>query len=178
MSSNKGKDGEMNALITFAIVAKNEENFDLTRPTTTNTPDMGADIILEHKENFIENTMLPLSTKKIPNTTPNTNTKVKLKNEKTRIDIKTTEKKLSKDTVEKFISDTRKHPDCTNHMLIGGQNLTSPAKKRLDKANEDLKEDKKKLYYLNNGEMKNISDHYKKLETQNKNSNKSLDKNI
>jgi hypothetical protein len=176
MSSNKGKDGEMDALIAFATVAKNEENFDLTRPTTTNTPDMGADIILEHKENFIENTMLPLSTGKTPNTTPNT--KVKQKTEKTRIDIKATEKKLLKDTVEKFISDTRKHPDCTNHMLIGGQNLTSPAKKRLDKANEDLKEDKKKLYYLNNDEMKNISDYYKKLETQNKNSNKSLDKNI
>lgn len=176
MSSNKGKDGEMNALIAFAKVAKNEESFDLTRPTTTNTPDMGADIILEHKKNFIENTMLPLSKGKTPNTTPNT--KVKLKTEKTRIDIKTTEKKLSKDTVQKFISDTRKHPDCTNHMLIGGENLTSPAKKQLDKANEDLKKDKKKLYYLNNAEMKNISDHYNKLENQNENSNKLLNNKI
>lgn len=176
MSSNKGKDGEMNALITFATVAKNEENFDLTRPTTTNTPDMGADIILEHEEKFIENTMIPLSTGEVPNTAQNTINK-KSKTEKTRIDIKTTKKKLSKDTVEKFISDTRKHPDCTNHMLIGGQDLTLPAKKRLDKANEDLKEDNKKLYYLNNNEMKNINDHYKKLENQNKTSNKSLESN-
>lgn len=172
MSSNKGKDGEMSTLITFAIVAKNEDNFDLTRPTTTNTPDMGADIILEHKENFIDNNILPISIGKAPNITQNEEEKLKI--EKTRIDVKATERKISKDTVEKFIADIRKHPDCTNHMLIGGQNITSPAKKRLDKANEDLKDDKKKIYYLNNAAIKNVSEYYKKLETKSEDSNKLL----
>lgn len=172
MSSNKGKDGEMNAIIAFATVAKNEDNFDFTKPTTTNTPDMGADIILEHNENFIENTMIPLSQEKKPITNTKTLDK-KPKTVKSRIDIKNTERKISKDTVEKHISDVRKHPDCTNHLLIGGKGLTSPAKKRLDNANQDFSENGKKLYYINQNEMENIHNHYKKIENKDKTSNKS-----
>lgn len=166
MSSNKGKDGEMDALISFATIAKNEDKFDLTRPTTTNTPDMGADIILEHEENYIENKMIPLAQGKtlIANKTKILN--IKPKTAKTRIDIKTTEKKLQKDTIEKFIGDVKKHPDCKNHMLIGGQDLSSPAKKILEETNKELLKDNKTLYYINNNGMKNINNHYKKIDKQ------------
>ena len=172
MSSNKGKDGEMDALISFATIAKSEDKFDLTRPTTTNTPDMGADIILEHEEDYIENTMIPLSQEETPTIKKSSELATKSKTAKTRIDIKTTEKKLQKDTVEKFIADTRKHPDCKNHMLIGGKDLTSPAKKLLNETNIELEKDNKKLFYINNNGMKNIDSHYKKLENKDKNSNK------
>ena len=172
MSSNKGKDGEMDALISFATIAKSEEKFDLTRPTTTNTPDMGADIILEHEEHYIENTMIPLSKEKTPTIKKSSELDIKPKTAKTRVDIKTTEKKLQKDTIEKFIADTRKHPDCKNHMLIGGKDLTSPAKKLLNETNIDLEKDNKKLYYISNDGMKNINNHYKKLENKDKDSNK------
>ena len=166
MSSNKGKDGEMDALISFATIAKNEDKFDLTRPTPTNTPDMGADIILEHEENYIENKMIPLSQEKTPTANKIKTSSIKPKTAKTRIDIKTTDKKLQKDTVEKFIADVRKHPDCKNHMLIGGKDLTSPAKKLLTETNVALEKDNKKLYYINNNGMKNINNHYKKLENK------------
>jgi hypothetical protein len=169
MSSNKGKDGEMNALISFATVAKNEDNFDFTRATTTNTPDMGADIVLEHKKGFIENKMIPISQGKKVKTTI-----VKEQvNEKTRIDIKTTLKKISKDTVIKFIGDTRKNPDCKNHMIIGGSDISLPAKNLLIQTNKDLKKDNKKLYYVNNKEMKTFTDYYAEIENK---ENKKLEK--
>jgi hypothetical protein len=55
---------------------------------------------------------------------------------KTRIDVKTTEGKISPDTVKKFAGDVRRDPDRVGHVLMGGRVLSPKANFDLKKLNK------------------------------------------
>lgn len=158
MSSNKGKDGEMKIVRLSTHIAESEDWFDFTRHTTTNTADMGADIILRHDEKFLEK-MQEIADGK----SPSEPCEIKSLNlVKSRVDVKTTTKSLQKDTITKFISDTRKHPDCKGHILIGGSDMSNPAKKEFKQAQEVFLKERKNLIYISNDGVKRLENYYQK----------------
>jgi hypothetical protein len=159
MSSNKGKDGEMKAIRLATYIAESEEGVDLIRHTTTNTADMGADMILTHHDD-----LLP-KMKQIAEGEPSSERveSTSMKSARSRFDVKTTNNKLQKDTVKKFVSDTRKHPDCQGHILMGGKDMTGPARKEFHQAQEAFSENGKTLMYINNDGFKGLYEHYRGL---------------
>lgn len=159
MSSNKGKDGELDVLILAAKIGKIKDGVDVTRPTTTNTADQGADLFITHPPEFL-NEFAEVAGSTLPSAQ---NTSVKKQNsssEKSRIDVKTTDKKLQKDTVEKFIGDCHNHPNCTGQILMGGSDLTGPAKKEFEAAQDRFAPSGKKLLYVNNKGIQKLEAHY------------------
>jgi hypothetical protein len=81
---------------------------------------------------------------------------------RSRVDVKTTNNKLQKDTVKKFVSETRKHPDCQIHIRMGGKDMTGPARKEFHQAQEAFSENGKSLMYINNDGVKKLREHYQK----------------
>ncbi len=170
MSSNKGKDGELRALILVAKIGQIIDNVDVTRPTTTNTADQGADLFITHPPEFLKELaevaggLLPLG-KTLP-----TN-KINQQNYKSRVDVKTTDKKIQRDIVLKFISDCAFNPNCTGHILMGGANLTGPATKTLEEAQSKFASSNKTLLYISNEGIKNLETHYQPQIEQNDENN-------
>lgn len=159
MSSNKGKDGEMRAIRLVTYIGESEEGVDFTRPTTTNTPDMGADIVIEHPENYLQK-MLKIASGDQPKNSDG----APIGNiSKSRVDVKATDRKLQKDTVIKFVSDIRKHPDCKGQILMGGSGLTGPAQREFSAAQEIFSGDGKSLIYFNNEQTQRLEKHYRLL---------------
>ncbi|WP_422139219.1 hypothetical protein [Endozoicomonas sp. ALC020] len=156
MSKNKGKDGEMRVLITLANIVKTEEDCDVTRHTNTNTADGGADLVLEHPEGLLsylhrvaagdENLQSP-DLSRAPR-------------EKTRIDVKTTDRKLSPDTIVKFAGDIKRNPDCNGHVLMGGSGLSNKAKSDLEEIKTAYEEVGKTVLYISNKGTENLEHHY------------------
>lgn len=128
MSANKGKDGEMRALRLLSHIVETEENCDVTRHTNTNTADGGADLVLEHPCGLLPH--LDNVAEGRDEQSPDLSEAPRVK---TRIDVKTTESKLSPDTVKKFAGDIRRNPDCDGHVLMGGGRLFQIKLNRISK---------------------------------------------
>ena len=160
MSSNKGKDGEMRVVKVLASVGQLEEGVDFTRPSTTNTADMGADLYLFHPSGFLDK-FANIANGNAPNQLAPIEQKSGIKSsQKTRIDVKATSNKIHAQTVRKFISDTHKHPDCTGHLLVGGAELSKTARQEFDEARVSFGKHGKKLDYIKNDGIINLEKHY------------------
>lgn len=159
MSSNKGKDGEMRVAKLLCEVSIKEEKCDFTRPTNTNTADGGADLVLEHPEGFEEKLMSISSGESSSETEANSDAATV----KTRIDVKATDGVISPDTVDKFIGDIRKNPDCKGHALVGGERMSKRANKKFEEAQEAAQEDGKFIAYIPNSGLQNLENHYESL---------------
>jgi len=158
MSSNKGKDGEMRVAILLSNISIAEEGCDFTRPTNTNTADGGADLVFEHPDGFTDSLVnIGNDSQKV------TDIKISEKIVKIRIDVKTTDKKLSLDTVIKFGGDIRKNPDCQGHMLVGGKSLTRGAQKKFEEIKNAVSEEGKNVNYIPNNGLNKIENHYNSL---------------
>lgn len=174
-NKNKGRIGETRAIRVITDIMDVEGNVDFTRHTNTNTADGGADIVLEHPKGFTDKlekiANQPDTESTIPSsdnlqTTIPINTalfEVKNNTEKTRIDVKNTDGKLGKDTVIKFGGDIRKNPDCKNHILLGGRDLTKGAKDELNILQKAHAESGKKIIHITNTGLTKIESHYKSL---------------
>lgn len=166
MSSNKGKDGELRTVIVIANIGICEDGVDFTRPTTTNTADQGADLFMTHPQGFLNKFSQVAGSSLPPPKMDGTNNKPPAA-EKSRIDVKTTDKKLQKDTVEKFIGDCHNHPNCVGQILMGGADLTGPGHKVFKEAQENFSKVGKTLLYVKNEGIRKLEAHYKpKIESK------------
>ncbi|HED4455614.1 TPA: hypothetical protein R4345_001783, partial [Pasteurella multocida] len=127
---------------------------DLIRPSTTNTADGGADLILEHTTNNLDE-MLSISKGTIDDfSSPQNDNSPKIK---TRIDVKAYEnRKIPKSVAEKFIGDIKLNPDCDAHLLMGGDGLTKGAQEVIDNARTQLPE-RKRVELIDNEGIKNLN---------------------
>lgn len=160
MSSNKGKDGELQALILIANIGIVKDGVDVTRPTTTNTADQGADLFITHSPGFL-NEFAEVAGSTLPSNQIAPANKESSAPEKSRVDVKTTANKLQKDTVEKFIGDCHNHPTCRGHILMGGSDLTGPAKREFEAAQNRFSASGKTLLYVKNDGVHKLEAHYK-----------------
>jgi hypothetical protein len=168
MSSNKGKDGELRVLILTANIGRIKDGVDVTRPTITNSADQGADEFITHPVGFL-NEIAEIAGSIVPSTRHRPTKKESHTSEKSRIDVKTTNNKLQKDTVDKFISDCHNHPKCTGHILMGGADLTGPAKKVFEAAQNRFSPSGKTLLYVNNEGIRKLEEYYQpKVESDEK----------
>lgn len=158
MSTNKGKDGEMRALRLLSHIVETEEGCDVTRHTNTNTADGGADLVLEHPQGLIP--YLDNIAEGGEQQSPDLSEAPRVK---TRIDVKTTESKISPDTVKKFAGDIRRNPDCDGHVLMGGTALSTQAQSDFQVIQDAQAEVGKKVVYIPNTGIKNLEQHYTAL---------------
>ena len=159
MSGNKGKDGEMRVLRLLSYIVEANDNCDVTRHTNTNTADGGADLILEHQKNLLPH----LSEIALGNSEDQILDLQNTDRVKTRIDVKTTESKISPDTVKKFAGDIRRNPDCEGHVLMGGSMLSTKSKldfKEIQKAQAEVG---KTVVYISNNGVEFLENHYQTL---------------
>lgn len=148
-----------------ADISYHEPGVEFTRPSHTNSADMGADAFLLHPLGFLEDRLLPIAqgtnSSLLPSAMENPNTLESRitsgKSEKTRLDVKATPNRLTTPTVDKFIADVHKHPDCSGHLLVGGSGLSGRAKKKLDQARQDFREHGKVLAHIDNDGVRRIS---------------------
>jgi hypothetical protein len=180
---NKGRIGETRVIRVITDIMDVEGDVDFTRHTNTNTADSGADIVLEHPQGFIDKLERISTNPDTGSTTPDnipqenialTNSspsEVITNTEKTRIDVKNTDRKLGKDTVIKFGGDIRKNPDCKNHVLMGGSDLTKGAKDELISLQSAHSQSGKKILHITNAGLVNIENHYKSLNAPETDSN-------
>ena len=174
MSNNKGKDAELDALILLSNIGKAKNNVDVTRPSVTNSADLGVDMTLHHPKEFLDEIAKNSNAiyyKGHEQNKKNTENKQMV----TRFDIKNTNNKLQKPLVEKFLGDVKKNPDCEGHVLMGGKGLTGPAKKVLDSSGESLSQAGKSIMYIDNDGVGKLK---KKYGLQNDNSKKTNKKKI
>ncbi|QKJ51391.1 hypothetical protein G9396_13185 [Providencia rettgeri] len=180
---NKGRVGETRVIRVITDIMDVEGNVDFTRHTNTNTADSGADIVLEHPQGYVDkldriatkpdaestaSNSRSLEGTAITNSSPS---EVTNNTEKTRIDVKNTDRKLGKDTVIKFGGDIRKNPDCKNHILLGGRDLTKGAKDELTSLQSAYSQSGKKIIHITNTGLENIENHYKSLNAPEADSN-------
>lgn len=159
MSKNKGKDGELQALILVAKIGLVKDGVDVTRPTTTNTADQGADLFITHPPGFL-NEFAEVAGSALPSAQHSSVKKEGATSEKSRVDVKTTDGMLQKDTVEKFIGDCHNHPKCTGHILMGGLGLTGPSEKTFKAAQDRFSSSGKTLLYVKNDGVNRLEAHY------------------
>lgn len=159
MSENIGKDGEMRFAITIAGASIRENGLDFTRHTVTNQPDLGVDYSAQGPAEALV-TFCEIGTGTaldgIRETLGESDRKVEA-----RFDIKTTEEKLAGDTVEKFVSDVKKHPNTDLHVLVGGSGLTKSAQTKFETYGTVLKEDGKAIVYITNQGLAKLASEYK-----------------
>ncbi|MBE3888624.1 hypothetical protein ACEWAU_22270 [Vibrio parahaemolyticus] len=156
MSTNKGKDGEMRVLRLLSHIVESEENCDVTRHTNTNTADGGADLVLEHPKGLLTH-LGSIASGSSGSTAPDLTDADRVKS---RVDVKTTDSKISPDTVTKFGGDIRRNPDCNGHVLTGGSGLSKQAEtdfKNLQLAYEEVG---KTIIYIPNSGISNLEHHY------------------
>ena len=156
MSDNKGKDGEMRVLRVLSHIVESVNNCDVTRHTNTNTADGGADLVLEHPKgllSYLEEVASGGADLQMPDLQ-------EAPRVKTRIDVKTTDNKISPDTVIKFGGDIRRNPDCLGHVLMGGNALSPQAEAEFKKIQEAHAEAGKEVVYIPNSGVNNLETHY------------------
>lgn len=159
MSENIGKDGEMRFAITIAGASIRENGLDFTRHTVTNQPDLGADY---SAQGFVETLVsfceigAGTELEGIRETLGEPDRKIEA-----RFDIKTTEEKLAGDTVEKFVSDVKRHPNTDLHVLAGGAGLTKSAQRKFEAYEDVLQGDGKAIVYISNQGLKKLASEYK-----------------
>lgn len=168
MSKNQGKDGEMVVCVIAASMSYHEDGVEFTRPSVTNSADMGADLFLRHPPGFLDKvlqiangTYLPPSPDALKDSeSPGVNTKA-APAQKTRFDVKTTSGKLSCGQVDKYIADIHKHPDCTGHVLVGGSGLTKLGKQKMTQAQQNFQEHGLTLAHVNNDGVGRLGECYR-----------------
>lgn len=159
MSENIGKDGEMRFAITIAGASIRENGLDFTRHTVTNQPDLGVDYSAHGPaEALVSFCEIGAGTalEGIRETLGELDRKIEA-----RFDIKTTEEKLAGDTVDKFVSDVKKHPNTNLHVLAGGSGLTKSAQEKFEAHRDSLKVDGKAIVYLPNQGLAKLASEYK-----------------
>lgn len=171
MSKNKGKDGELMVVKILSDVRISTNDVDITRPTTTNTADLGADIVLYHPRHVLKE-IADIAGATFPSSEKTLHPEKQNEMVKSRIDVKTTTKKLQKDIVEKFVDDVNNHPKATGHILIGRQDLTGPSKKLMAEAQQRLSAEGKDMVYINNSGRKKLETYYRKKAIESENQNK------
>ena len=135
------------------IGQQDNSHVDITRYTTTNTPDNGYDIGLHHTEKHFDE-MLKVSSGNLSKfSDPKDDCSKKIQ---TRIDVKNENNKITKPVAEKFVADIKKHPDCEGHLLIGNNGLTKGAEQILSEANEKYSD--KKIDYISNDGVKKLKE--------------------
>lgn len=159
MSSNKGKDGEMRALRMLSYIVESEENCDVTRHTNTNTADGGADLVLEHAKGLLPH-LHSIASGDTSSEHPDLTGAERVK---TRVDVKTTDSKISPDTVIKFGGDIRRNPDCDGHVLMGGASLSKQASSDFTELQKAYEEVGKTVVYIPNSGISNLEHHYSGL---------------
>jgi hypothetical protein len=159
MSENRGKDGEMRFAIVIAAAAICQNGLDFTRHTLTNQPDLGEDYSVQGSvEAFTA--LCKIGTGEVSNAASEVLGDLGRKIE-ARFDVKTTPSRLAGDTVDKFISDVKKHPNTDLHVLVGGSGLTKTAKRKLDDHGATLREDGKAIVYIPNEGVVRLANEYK-----------------
>ena len=158
MSSNKGKDGEMRVMKILADIAISENDFEPIRATITNESDMGADFEITSTSQSLQR-MLQIGGVQLSDK-DEMNLESSKKVMKSRMDVKTTQSKIGKDTVDKFATDVHKHPNTTTHILIGGTNLTAPAQREFNQYKEVFAQEGKVLAYISNEGKCKLASHY------------------
>lgn len=162
---NQGKQGEMRVTGLISNIGRVKgSSVDFERYSITNTADNGIDICLHHTEdNFKE--MIEISEGARSNfSNPSTDTSHKIQ---TRIDVKTYSGKITKSTMDKFISDIPKSPRIKGHMIMGGAGLTKGAKEQLQNAINSYPD--KIIGYISENGIQNLEEAAKlQLENQNK----------
>ncbi|MGO5000501.1 hypothetical protein [Oceanisphaera sp. W20_SRM_FM3] len=146
-----GKKAEMLTARAICDIALKEDRCDFTRNTITNTPDLGADLILHCPENTGE------KFKEIAKAGESSMVLVG-KSTQIRIDVKDPKDKVQKDDAIKFVGDIRKHPLVSEHWLVGGESLTAPAKKYIE-ANTDWAN----VRYFSQNDIEKIAAFYQAL---------------
>jgi hypothetical protein len=159
MSENKGKDGEMRFAITIAGAAIRVNGLDFTRHTVTNQPDLGVDYSVQGSAQALLS-FCEIGTGESLESARGMLGNLELKIE-ARFDIKTTEEKLAGDTVEKFVSDVKKHPRTDLHVLGGGAGLTKSAEKKFEDYKTALHEDGKVIVYIQNKGLATLAKEYR-----------------
>jgi hypothetical protein len=158
MSSNKGKVGEMQTGKLLFDIAIKEESFDVKRPTLTNESDMGADFEINSTPQELQRVF---QTANIKLTDEDKMLLTSLKGKvNSRMDVKTTQSKIGKDTVDKFATDVHKHPNTTVHILTGEKGLTAPAQRELNKHKEVFIQENKVLVYISNEGISQLKSEY------------------
>ena len=159
MSSNKGKDGELEVVILVAEIGKKEDGVDLTRQSVANSADMGSDLNLHGPKGYLKK-FEAISNGKFEEAS---SMGVDLsKQEVARIDVKNTSKPIQSNTVDKFIDDTYKHPSKQGDILMGGPRLTGPAQEKFNTHKENMAKKGRTVIYINQDQISNLKVYYSK----------------
>ena len=149
----------MRFAITIAGASIRENGLDFTRHTVTNQPDLGVDYSVQGPAEAL------VSFCEIGTGTSLDGTRETLgvleRRVEARFDIKTTEEKLAGDSVEKFVSDVKKHPNTDLHVLAGGSGLTKSAQRKFETYRSALQEDGKAIVYIPNQGLARLACKYK-----------------
>lgn len=159
MSENIGKDGEMRFAITIAGASIRENGLDFTRHTVTNQPDLGVDYSAQGPVKALVSFCeigAGTALEDVSGTLGAPDRRIEA-----RFDIKTTEEKLARDTVAKFVSDVKKHPNTDLHVLAGGSGLTKSAQAKFEEHRASLQEDGKAIVYIPNQGLAKLASEYK-----------------
>lgn len=159
MSENQGKDGEMRFGIALAGASIRENGLDFTRHSVTNQPDLGVDYSMQGSAETLvaiceigTGISLPAITDTLGDPTRRVDA---------RVDVKTTNNKLTGVTVDKFVSDIKKHPNTDLHILAGGSALTKDGAKKFRAHQAALNEDGKAIVYIPNDGVARLANEYK-----------------
>lgn len=167
MSENKGKTGEMIALSIVSAACHVTDKLEVSRPSKTNSADLGLDLSLSGKKKDIE-TILTTAT-------PNRTQSEAMNNigddviVKARIDSKNYDGKITKAAMDKFVGEICLHPDSNYHIMWGGTHLTKGAKESASNANERLKDKGITIEYINKEGIYNLSEAYPAIRPGNPN---------
>lgn len=149
----------MRFAITIAGASIRENGLDFTRHTVTNQPDLGVDYSAQGPaEALVSFCEIGAGTalESIRGTLGAPDRRIEA-----RFDIKTTEEKLAGDTVEKFVSDVKKHPNTDLHVLVGGSGLTKSAQAKFEAHRASFQEDGKAIVYIPNQGLAKLASEYK-----------------
>jgi hypothetical protein len=157
MSKNKGKDGEMRVLKLLADVAVTDDKGEVLRLTGTNTADRGGDLILES----VGKTFLDLATTASPEQRAVIEAVIAPQEKMSaRIDVKTTNNKITSDIVDDFAHNVKKNPNDKGQVLMGGRDLTGPAKKKFSEYQKLFVPNGKALLYISNEGLEKLEGRY------------------
>jgi len=159
VSENSGKDGEMRFGIVIAGASIRENGLDYTRHTVTNQPDLGLDYSLQGNAETLASFCEVGVGKALPSVRRTLGDPQK--RIEARVDVKTTESKLTGVTVDKFVSDVKKHPNTELHILVGGSGLTKSAEQKFESHRDALSEAGKAIVYVANEGAARLANEYK-----------------
>jgi len=165
-NNNKGKSGEMILLNIISSACSLRDKLEVTRPSKTNSADLGLDMTLsgpkKEVEVFIQNAIPErIQPKHIENIDQN-------KIVKARIDSKNFENRVTKSEMKKFVSETAIHTDSTYHLIMGGTGLTKGAEEIIKNANTLLEKQGMEVIHITHDGIINLSDSYPPARPQKK----------